>query len=326
MLLLQALTGTALLFKVPLGQVIDPSAMTRQTASGAVPLSALYASAGRALPGFQVTRIFYPETSGAVVFAQLSDDDGKLRYATLDPGNGKVLSEGSIWAFPLEAALQLHYRLLDGRIGMAIVLANGLALTLLASSGLCFWWPGRGRVAQSLAIRSSAPARIRLRQWHRSFGVVASAAVLFSAATGVLLVIPDLTAPGAPPAIARPAPSAAEIDRAIARAIAEYPQSAIRDIRFPAAHRIDVNFRAPRHNTQAVDIASVLLSDGVLVKRLPAERNPALWLKVLPLHSGTALGLPGRLFLLAEALALVFLALTGPWTWLQARRSKQRKS
>lgn len=319
------LTGAALLFKGPLAAAIDPAAMTRQNASGTAPLSTLHANAARAFPGYRVTRIFYPEAQGSVFFAQLSDGDGAARYATLDPGSAQVLASGTIWRFPLEAALQFHYRLLDGRTGMAIVLANGLALALLAGSGLGFWWPGRRRLPRALAISHNAPARLRLRQWHRSLGVILSLVVLFSAVTGALLVAPDLAAPAGPPAKQFPAPGAGDIDLAINRATGEFPQAAIRDIRFPAADRIDVNFRAPRHNTQAVDVVSVQLSDASLVKRLPAEQNPALWIRVLPLHNGTALGLPGRLFLLIEALVLVFLAMSGPWMWWQARRSKRRK-
>lgn len=320
------LTGAALVFKGPLAEAIDPAAMTRQTASGTAPLSSLHASAAQAFPGYRVTRMFYPETQRSVFFAQLSGSDGAARYATLDPGSAQVLASGTIWRFPLEAALQWHYRLLDGRTGMAIVLANGLALIVLAGTGLGFWWPGRGRAARALAINPKAPARLRLRQWHRSFGVILSLVFLFSAVTGVLLVVPDLAAPAAPPAKQVPAPSGGDIDLAINRATGEFPQAVIRDVRFPAADRIDVNFRAPRHNTQAVDVVSAKLTDASLVKRLPAERNPALWISVLPLHSGTALGLPGRIFLLVEALALVFLAMTGPWMWWQARRSKRRKT
>lgn len=249
-----------------------------------------------------------------------------MRYATLDPGSATVLAAGPIWRFPIEAALQLHYRLLDGRTGLVIVLANALALALLVGTGLGNWWPGRGRLAKSLTIRAAAPARIRLRQWHRSIGVALSLLLLFSATTGALLVIPDLIAPSAPSAIAPPPVPAARIDQAFGRAMAEFPQAPIRDVRFPAADRIDVNFHAPRHNSLAVDIVSVKLSDGTLLKRLPAEANPVLWMKVLPLHSGTALGLPGQIVLLMAGVALMLLALTGPVMWWHARRPKRKSS
>ncbi len=326
LLFLQALTGGALLFKKPLGRALDPAGMTRQSAHGAAPLSALSANAARSFPGYRVTRIYYPETASDVVFAQLSGASGTMRYASLDPGSGAVLAAGPIWRFPLEAALQLHYRLLDGRTGLAIVLANALALALLAGTGLGNWWPGRSRVAKSLVIRSTAPARIRLRQWHRSIGVALSLVLLFSAITGALLNIPDLIAPAAPTAIVPLPTRAGQIDQAFNRALAEFPQATIRDIRFPEADHIDVNFHAPQHNSLAVDIVSVKLSDGALLKRLPAESNPVLWMKVLPLHSGTALGLPGQIVLLMVGVALIILALTGPVMWWHARRPKRKRS
>ncbi|MEO6715827.1 MAG: PepSY-associated TM helix domain-containing protein [Novosphingobium sp.] len=326
LLFLQALTGGALLFKQPLGRLLDPSGTTRQSAHGAAPLSALCANAARPFRGYRVTRIYYPETASDVVFAQLSSAAGTMRYASLDPGSAAVLAAGPIWRFPIEAALQLHYRLLNGRTGLAIVLANALALALLASTGLGNWWPGRGRLAKSLAIRSAAPGRIRLRQWHRSIGVALSLVLLFSAITGVLLNIPDLIARAPPTANVPPSARAGQIDQAFNRAMAEFPQATIRDVRFPEADRIDVNFRAPRHNTLAVDIVSVKLSDGALLKRLPAESNPVLWMKVLPLHSGTALGLPGQIVLLMGGVALMILALTGPVMWWHARRPKRKRS
>lgn len=324
LLLLQALTGAVLLFKMPLGQVLDPAGMSRMTGSGTAPISTLAASAARSFPGWRVTRISYPASAGDIVFAQLSRSGGSMRYVSLDPGSAQVLATGTIWRFPVEAALQVHYRLLDGQTGMAIVLANGLALALLGGTGLGTWWPGRGRMTVSLKIRAAAPRRVRLRHWHRSIGVALSAVLLFSATTGAMLVAPDLIAAPAPPAQGS-LPGPAALDRALAIAVAEFPRADIRDVRFPAANRIDVNFRAPHHNSQVVDIVSVNTSDGTVLKRLKAGNNPVLWMKILPLHSGTALGLPGPLLLLMAAMALMILALTGPVMWWHARRPNRRK-
>lgn len=325
LLLLQALTGAVLLFKTPLGQMLDPSGMIRQSSSGTAPVSTLAENAARSFPGWRVTRIFYPRSQNDIIFAQLSGPEGAMRYATLDPGNAKVLASGTIWRFPIEGALQLHFQLLNGRTGMAIILTNALALALLAGTGLARWWPGLGRIKASLKVRAAASGRLRLRQWHRSIGVVLSVVLLFSATTGALLVIPDLTAGPPPPSKPAPPRTAAQVDRALELGMAAFPQATIRDVRFPAADRIDVNFFAPRHNSQAVDIVSVRPSDGTVLKRLPAESNPALWMKILPLHSGTEFALFGQLLLLAAGMVLITLALTGPVMWWQARRPKRRK-
>lgn len=319
---LQALTGTMLVFREPLGRLGSPAATVGTGPAGITAVSALMAAAEKSAgPGYRVSRIFLPSTPGDQAFVHLTGADGStMRYAAVDPGTGRVLSTGSIWRFPLEVALQLHYRLMDGRIGMAIILLNAFALILMAATGMFYWWPGKRRIAKALAIRSEAPARARLRQWHRSIGVILTPLVLFSATTGALLITPDLLASAAPAAVALPPPSAVQVDRAFAGAMTAVPNAQARDIRFPAADRIDVNFHAPRLNSQAVDVASVRLSDGTLIKRLPAEDNPALWIKVLPLHSGTELGLAGRILLAIEGLAVMVLAATGPLMWWQARR------
>lgn len=323
LLFLQALTGMALLFKAELSRLTVPTPSERPNVAQELPLSSL-AFAAAQVPGYRVSRIFLPATTRDMVFAQLIGADGRTsRYAAVDPGNGRVLAVGPIWRFPAEAALQLHYRLNYERIGMAIVLLNAVALFLMSTTGTLYWWPGRQKITKALAIRPTAAPRARLRQWHRSIGVILMPLVFFSSVTGALLIIPDLAAPAGPTAVAQSPPIAEEIDRAFARAKDVFPNAATRDIRFSTADRIDVNFWAPRHNSQAVDTVSVRLSDAALLKSVPAENNSALWITVLPLHSGTAMGFLGRSLLVLEGLTLLVLAVTGPRMWWQARRPKR---
>lgn len=258
-----------------------------------------------------------------VAKAELASGDGSRRYASLDPGSARVLASGGVWRFPIDAALRIHYQLMDGRIGLAVVLANGVGLAALAMTGLRFWWPGRRRIVQALAVRGAAPGRVRLRQWHRSGGVLGSLLLLFSSSTGVLLVTPDLLAPASAPS-SQPPRTAAQIERALGKAVQRFPKSTLQDIRFPPADRIDVNFSAPERNSSAVHLVSVRLSDGEVTKVVAARDNPVLWMKILPLHSGGSFGLGGRLLLLAEALILAALATSGPYMWWQARRPRRR--
>lgn len=325
LLFLQALTGTALLFRAELGRLAVPAPTARAEVQGAAALSALVAAASSSMPGARVTRVFLPDSPHDAAFVQLALTGGAVRYAAVDPADGRVLAAGPIWRFPGELALQWHYRLLDGRTGMVIILLCAISLMLLSLTGMLHWWPGRGRLRKGLAIRSAAPLRARLRQWHRSIGVVLTPVMLFSAVTGALLILPDLTAPAAPAAALLPPPAAGDIDRAITSAMAEFPGARVRDVRLAAADRMDVNFRAPRYNSQAIDLASVRLSDGALVRRMAAEDNPAPWITWLPLHSGTAMGVPGLLVLLTEGIVLMILTITGPLMWWQARRPKRRK-
>lgn len=327
LLLLQALTGSALLFHQPLARLIDPAGMVRHTADGQVPLSALIAGAEAEFSGFRAERVFYPATSTDTVFVQLGDPQGHKRYASLDPGSGAALAVGTIWRFPLEAAIQLHYRLLGQTAGLAVIMLNGLALIVLASVGLAYWWPGKGKVRHSLAIRHGAPARIRLRQWHRNCGVFLSALILFSAASGLLLVVPDFLAAASPvaalPEQEAPAPRPAldRHDQALALAHAALPAAQVRDVRLLANQTIAVNFFAPKDNPRAVHVVAVSLAGPRVERVLLARDNPVLWMKILPFHNGDSFGLGGRLLLLLEAFVLVFLAISGPMMWWRARRA-----
>ncbi|GFM28785.1 PepSY domain-containing protein [Novosphingobium sp. PY1] len=327
LLLIQALTGTMILFREPLAQTLDPGAMTRQSSHDMqpAPLSQILEAAGARFPTMRVTRLFMPSGPDAAAFAQLTGAQGEVRYASIDPGNARVLAAGPIWRFPIEAALQIHYRLLGDWLGIAIVTLNGLALFLIGVSGVKHWWPGRGRIVASLKVRRNLPSRIKLRLYHRSAGAIASILILFSATTGVLLAAADLPL-GPAPASAAPARtitlSSGQVDNAISLLHARLPEARMRDIRIGLDGTLAINLLAPEAGPRAVDVVQIDATGPSLDKVLKSDDNPALWLTVLPLHAGDSFGLPGRLLLMAEALALIFLCISGPLQWWRARSSR----
>lgn len=312
LLLLQALTGAALLLREPLSGLLGPHG----SAGAHLPISALVAAAGH--DGMRIDRLFLPARAGDVALAQRSDGT----YAAVDPTGGRVLRQGGVFNFPLEAVLQWHYRLMWGTRGLAIVALSGLALTMLAASGIGFWWPTKGRWGKALAINPRMPGRVRLRQWHRSSGVVIAVLVLLSGVTGVLLSGPDVFA-GAAPVQASYRPTGAQIDAAVAAAQAQFPGAPLRDIRFPKTDRLDINIRADDDGPRSIHVVAVTLSTAKVLKVTPAAHNDALWMKVLPVHTGESFGTIGLVLLLVEAMMLVALALTGPWMWWQQRRLRK---
>lgn len=327
LILLQALTGSVLLFREPLGELLDEAPST-----GALqPTDRLYAAA--ATTGQRVERLFLPQGTRRTALAQVVAADGTRGFAMIDAGTAQVVREGGFAAFPVEGALQLHYRLLDGTLGLFIVTLNGIVLLLMATSGLAYWWPAKGRWGKSLAINPRLSGRLRLRHWHRSAGVVAAVLIGASGVTGTLLagtdLLPALTsAPVAPTAAAEPAPESAPESALGADAVAaglqlaqaEFPGAALRDLRLKPGQRMEVNLLAPEHNSMGVHVVKVDLAARKVIAVIPAQDNPALWMKVLPFHAGTEFGLAGRLVLLLEALVLVGLAVSGPWMWWQQRK------
>lgn len=320
LLVLQAATGSMLLFRDDLARSAMPA---RPVATGeAAPLSALALAAHSAHPDLRLTRLFYPARTGSAALAQLEGPGGMARYAAIDPADAKMISSGSIWRFPLEAALEIHYRLMAGTVGLTVVAFNGLALALLAASGLWQWWPGVRRIARELKAPARAPARLKLRMWHRSLGAVLALVLMTSATTGVLLSAPNLplfAAAAATPA----APAAldpANIDRAFALARSTYPQSRPRDVRFGPDGSLAFNFFAPRGGKWGVDVVTISPAPQFEVSALPLERNHALWLTVLPIHTGDTIGPAGRWPMLAAASGLIVLAVSGPLAWRRRTR------
>lgn len=325
-LFIQALTGTILVYRGTLAQWIDPAGMVRRSAQGDL-------SPGRVMtlleahdPGYSVQRLVYPDRPSGTYFAYLANPSGGTLYASVDPGNGAILREGSLWRFPAEAALNLHDQLVAGRAGMVMVLLIGLSLLFLAGTGLAQWWPKKGRWRGSLDIRWSLSFRLLLRQLHRSAGVILSAILCVSAVSGLLLAVPmlmDGVAPSPAP-VARDAGREAAIDRALAAARAEFPAHAVHDLRLPARDRLKVFLRAPERNVRAVHLVIVDLATGRIARRIAAKDNDALWMITLPFHSGEVIGWIGRLLIFTGGLFLLFLSATGPLMWWHVKRMKKK--
>ena len=243
---------------------------------------------------------------------------GAARSVT--PAGGAVLRSGNVLAFPVEAALQIHYRLMAGTVGIAVIGLNGLALLAMVASELAYWWPKRGKMGKALAIRWTLSPKLVLRQCHRTAAVLLSAFLLFMATTGLLLVVPELLSKGA--ANAPSAASAATIDRSLMLAQSAFPDATLRDLRIDG-DRLIVNFNAPEHNARAIHRVIVTLAQPRIVSAMRAQNNPASWMTVLPLHAGDAFGPIGQPLLLITALALAALCVSGLVMWWQARRARR---
>lgn len=321
LLLLQAATGVLLLWHHQAARLIDPAGMTSHYRGPAVTAGEVVRQAEAAVRHARVARLDWPATRDDTFLARL-EAPGRTLYASIDPAGGAVLRSGGITAFPIELALALHHRLLSGRIGMIVVLLDAIALLALAGTGIGYWWPKRAPRLRQLSIRWSVAPRLVLRQLHRTAGVAMSAVLAFSALTGVLLVVPDIAGGAGTPAV-RGAIDAATIDRAVARARAMLPGAPIHDIRLDDAALV-VNIDAPERSARALHRVVVPLLDGASPTMLRAGDNPALWPTILPLHSGDTFGNIGRLILLAGALILAALAVTGPVMWWQVAAMRRR--
>jgi len=320
LILTQAATGTLLVFRTGLAELVDPAGMIRHSQGAAAPLGRVIDAARTRYPGFGIERVAFPQTPRGVYLVHLLNAEGVGRYVSVDPGSAQVLRAGAVWAFPGEAALQIHYRLMTGRVGLAIVMLVAISLLTMAATGLSYWWPKPGRWRRSLAVDLRLPGRVVLRHIHRSVGVFAAASALFSASTGLLIASEFFLEPGSLTAGASGPAVAGDVDAALAVARAAYPGRGIRDVRMPGPGKFNVFFWAPEKSPHAVDAVRVDLATGRVVGLAPAERDRSLWVVLLPIHSGDTFGRVGSTIILLGGLGLMFLATTGPLMWWQARR------
>jgi len=321
LILLQASTGALLVFRTGLAELVDPAGMTRRSAAGATPLGQVVEAARARYPGYGVEKVAFPQTEQGVYLVHLLNPQGASRFVSVDPGTGQPLRAGGLRAFPAEAILQVHYRLLTGRPGLALMMLSGLSLLVMAATGLSYWWPRRGRWKKSLEVNTRLPGKVVLRQVHRTLGVACAASAVFSATTGLIVAGEFFLAPGPlVPLTASAEPVGGDVDDALAQAQTVYPGRSIRDVRLRQAGALDVFFWAPEASAHAVHRVRVDLAAERVREVTPAARAGTLWMTLLPIHSGDIFGRVGSLVILFGALGLVTLASTGPIVWLLSRR------
>lgn len=325
LLLLQAATGAMLVYRAELAQLLDPAGMVRRTQGPSLPVETLARSAQSAAPGLGLNRIDFPARSSGTLLMRF-EHNGQQRYVSVDPGDGRVLRAGGVWAFPTEAALRIHYQLMTGAPGTAVISITGCVLLIMAASGLLYWRPRKASATlAALRVVWSARWDVVLRQLHRTIGVLANLVLCLSAATGLWLAIPMLDDA---PAAQQQHPSIEGLDRAIALARGTFPGRDVRDVRLDSLGRATVTLRAPERSARAVHKAVITLASGEIAATTPASKDTSAWLIPLPIHTGDALGNAGRLVILAGAASLIFLAIAGPTLWLAAelrRRASARK-
>jgi uncharacterized iron-regulated membrane protein len=249
-----------------------------------------------------------------------------------------------IWAWPVEAAFQLHANLLSGDAGLRAIGFVGLAVVLLALSGLIYWWPNPGRFKVTLG-QTVRPKPVN-RDLHRAVGVVYALYLMMMAGIGltlawepwmqpvigqVLSFAPDAK-PKAPKKIcAAPAP----VEASVVAAQSLRPGQAIKSVRFPNKgrvvavyfqSRITMPTRVTDHVWTNACTAKVLAADDPAQSR----SGDAFFNWLLPVHSGDWLGLPGRLLSWSAAVALVVMGMTGYALWilriLRRRKSRVQRS
>ena len=333
----QGLSGTVIAFRYELNRTLHPGAMTVAPSPTQPKLAAIIKSAQKSMPGFKAARIDYPRVADDAYIVRMTAKDGTAAIATVDQ-TGHVTRAGTLWSWPVEAAYAMHESLMSGEVGERAIGFIGLAVIILAISGLLYWWPAArfGRMLANTVKPKLAKGRVT-RELHRAVGILYALYLIMMATIGLTMAWSPWTQPliGAvlPFSVQRPKPpeacaKPAKIDVVVAAATAMRPGQAIKSVRFQAKGRIvAVYFQS--HVTwppRATDHAWVSACDAaVLSVDDKAHNGPGdkLFDWLLPIHSGEWLGLFGRLLSWSAALALVMMGVSGTVLWIVRLRRRR---
>jgi uncharacterized iron-regulated membrane protein len=320
LVVLQAITGVAISWRWDLAQIISPSAMTGTSGLAPMGLESLLATAGEQLPRTSAIRIFFPHADDGVYFLQLATEEG-VRYASVDPSGGRVLKFGDVWAFPVEAALRLHSQPLSGRPGHILVLAIGLLLTVLGVTGLLYWWPGNGNWRSRIAVNFRQPFKFVVRSLHRATGICLLPLALMMAITGMILAGELIVTAASAGSVDRYDPVGDEkIDEIVHLARAHFPEARVRDIRLMNGGPATVQLWQPGTERWSLQRVVIDRARDQVIDVIPAADNGALWMKLLPFHTGSIVGVTGRVITTMTGIGLLLLATLGLVLWLTKRR------
>jgi uncharacterized iron-regulated membrane protein len=332
-LLSQGLTGSVIAFRYELNRAFYPGVLTVAPRAVQPPLRTIIKAAETAVPGARVARVDYPHAADDAYILRLNDvKTDALSIAAVDQA-GRVTRAKGIWSWPVEAAYQIHERMMAGEIGQRAVGFIGLSLVLLALSGLTHWWPTRGRFAKTLG-QSVRPQLTRgrvTRELHRAVGVVFVLYLVMMATIGLTMAwepwtkpLVGLVLPVSREEVKVPKKSCAEpkgLDDKIAVAQSQRPNQAIKSVRFQSKGRIVAVYFQSRttYPPRATDHVWINACSAKVLAISDQTRNGAgdnVFDWALPVHSGEWLGLPGRLLSWSAALALIIMAVSGYTLWI----------
>jgi len=342
-LLVQGLTGTALVFRDEIERVIHPGLVVAERGAR-LPVQSLVDAFHAAHPGADLTRAEFPDHADQAVQLRWTMK-GARGVTAIDPFDARIVGDGPANSWPMEWIFNVHENLHAGPIGQTLIGVEGFALLFMALTGLFYWWPGTRRLRQGFRVKLDGSTDLRWRTLHRAVGAGVALLLIVSATTGVMMVWKDglRGALGTVATVApRPAPKVAKragvallpVDRLIAEAKASYGDTPLRQLRFTSGGRVVAVYLTGARTIRPDGTSQIFYNgyDGAelghyVAGTLPASNEFVDW--IYTVHTGLWLGLLTRVILVLTGLTLVGMAASGLWLWYARtvrRRAQARRS
>lgn len=344
---LLGLTGSALVFYVELDQAINPQVRLQRTVQAPQPVDAIERALRSAYPGRDGPwRIELPRSPDMPVMARYYKPAERAGrhfaplLVTMEPDTLKITSTRFWGDTVMTWVFDLHYTLLLGKSGLALVGIAGFVIAAMLVTGMVLWWPSKARMWSAMRI-IPRPGRVRRTyDLHNAGGIYSFIILLVLALTGSVLAFPDQARAIVAPGTALPSPKAPlhadgagrlSLDAAVAIARQRFPDADVRWIETSSARGTPVSMRlrqpfepSPRFPQTRIWLDPV---DGKVLA-VSDPRNATAGATFLnwmhPLHNGEAFGLWGRWIALLVGFVPLMLYVTGIYRWRQKVNARQR--
>jgi uncharacterized iron-regulated membrane protein len=332
------LTGSLLVFRHEIDAALSPSLILVEPGRARLGPAELVSRVEAAYPDDQIKTLNVPSDSRHAVEFWMKRDAIKVY---VDPYSGKVLGDRKDDRSLMGWIFKVHTELFSGHTGETVAGVSGLALVMLAATGLIVWWPRkRQKIVAGLKVKFGAGAKRTTYDLHRAVGFWACALLSLIGATGAALVFPDQAkaisylvfagqgAPGKPNSTQGTSKPVADL---IASALTAMPEGEISRLMFPAKAGEPFIIRKRTPNEIHPNGMNYVFVDPVTAKVLRVDRdngeNPALSAMNLryPLHIGLYAGNVSRVLHALVGLTPSLLAVTGVLVWWNRRFGKRKK-
>jgi uncharacterized iron-regulated membrane protein len=231
---------------------------------------------------------------------------------------------------------ELHVRLVGGSFGRSIVKLSGIAMLFSLASGLSLWWP-----IKRVSIRGKWGTRRPWFDLHNAVGIFSLLPLAILAATGTIIGFEDQVGPliykltrSSPMHIIRstppePAPGATAItpDEAVAIARTHIPGAIPYRVQMPKYGGLYVVALLNPRERVAGDGNVVALDpySGQVVslsRSSDLSRGDRVLAANEAIHTGSVLGMPGRIVVCLASTMVFVQALSGLFIWLGGSRAR----
>lgn len=362
-LILIALTGSIIAFDHEIDRALNPALLTVKPGGERRPLSEIVSAAKAIHPEKSLALIHPPADANGVYIAWFKspkkDESGKSCCSgfnwfqvMVDPYSTRVTGQRDLSHYELTKSgfvrliNGLHGKLLLGDVGKTLVGIVSLAWLILSLIGAYLWWPGAKKIRMALSIKRKAGSARLIFDLHRAFGIYSIVIMVVLAFSGVYFSFPDYIKP----LVAAFSPVSPKgmtyksqtidtrnrlsVDAALSIAQARFPGATLKVVSFPLDDKASyaVTFRQEDEVKRPHGGKSTVWLDQYSGKVLAVRDAQKMsggdtfinW--QMPLHSGSAFGLTGRIIICLSGLVCILLLTTGTLIWLRKHKSKAAKA